>query len=116
MESIAWNHMEFEVQYPSLMDEVRVGDYYLRVLLQHNQPTGCLAIDIKDPVAFFDELYRRFLTAPKPALRYVVLSLVCVCSSQSREFYYSVCRVCKQWHLYMAVTGTLLVLFRTRAT
>lgn len=71
MESIAWNHMEFEVYYPSLMDEVRVGDYYLRVLLQHNQPTGCLGIDIKDPVSFFDELYRRFLTAPKPALRFV---------------------------------------------
>ena len=69
MESIAWNHSEFEVSYPSLVDEVRVGDYYLRVLLQHNQPTGCLGIDIKDPVAFFDELYRRFLTAPKPALR-----------------------------------------------
>lgn len=71
VESIAWNHMEFEVSYPSLVDEVRVGDYYLRVLLQHNQPTGCLAIDVKNPVEFFDELYRRFLTAPKPSLRSV---------------------------------------------
>lgn len=63
--------MEFEVGYPSLMDEVRVGDYYLRVLLQQNQSTEMgLALAIKDPIAFFDELYRRFLTAPKPALRY----------------------------------------------
>ena len=53
------------------MDEIRVGDYYLRVLLQHNHAAGCLAIDIKDPVSFFDELYRRFLTAAKPALRFV---------------------------------------------
>lgn len=68
-ECIAWNHTEFEVNYPSLIDEVRVGDYYLRVLLQQNQPTGFLSGDIKDPIVFFDELYRRFLTAPKPALR-----------------------------------------------
>jgi DnaJ family protein C protein 13 len=68
-ETIAWNHTEFEVHYPSLTDEVRVGDYYLRILLQHNQQTGSLGIDIKDPVGFFDELYRRFLTAPKSSLR-----------------------------------------------
>lgn len=69
-EVIAWNHSEFEVMYPSLTEEVRVGEYYLRVLLQQNQSTGSLNIDIKDPTSFFDELYRRFLTAPKPALRY----------------------------------------------
>lgn len=75
-ESIAWNHTEFEVSYPSLIDEVRVGDYYLRVLLQQNQPTGFLGGDIKDPASFFDELYRRFLTAPKPALRFVTALLI----------------------------------------
>lgn len=58
--------MEFEVSYSSLKDEVKVGDYYLRVLLQQS---ASLAIDIKNPVAFFDELYRRFLTAPKASLR-----------------------------------------------
>ena len=71
-ECIAWNHTEFEVNYPSLTDEVRVGDYYLRVLLQQNQPTAFLSGDIKDPIGFFDELYRRFLTAPKPALRFAI--------------------------------------------
>jgi len=52
------------------MEEVRVGDYYLRVLLQKKQLTGStLPVDIKDPVEFFHELYRRFLTAPKASLR-----------------------------------------------
>ena len=71
------------MRYASLADEVRVGDYYLRVLLlnqqqqqQQQQPnqssssSSCLGIEIKDPVGFFDELYRRFLTAPKCALRF----------------------------------------------
>lgn len=31
---IAWNHQEFEVQYQCLQDEVRIGDYYLRLLLE----------------------------------------------------------------------------------
>ena len=75
-ESIAWNHTEFEVTYPSLMEEVRVGDYYLRVLLQKKQlAISALPIDIKDPVEFFHELYRRFLTAPKASLRYLFLSI-----------------------------------------
>ncbi|KZS16300.1 DnaJ subfamily C member 13 [Daphnia magna] len=85
VESIAWNHMEFEVSYPSLVDEVRVGDYYLRVLLQHNQPTGCLAIDIKNPVEFFDELYRRFLTAPKPSLRLPCLQAMALVYGRHRN-------------------------------
>lgn len=63
-ESIAWNFIEFDVNYSSLKDEVKVGDYYLRVLLQRD-----VAVDIRSPVAFFDELYRRFLTAPKATLR-----------------------------------------------
>jgi len=28
---IAWNHHEFEVQYQCLAEEVRIGDYYLRL-------------------------------------------------------------------------------------
>jgi len=64
------------VHYASLADEVRVGDYYLRVLLQLNQQTGSLGVDIKDPVGFFDELYRRFLTAPKAALRSALLLML----------------------------------------
>ena len=31
---VAWNYIELEVNYPSLSEEVQVGDYYLRVLLE----------------------------------------------------------------------------------
>jgi DnaJ homolog subfamily C member 13 len=31
---IAWNHTEIEIVYRSLQDEVKIGDYYLRLLLE----------------------------------------------------------------------------------
>lgn len=33
---VAWNHEEFEVSYSCLIDEVKIGDYYLRLLLEIN--------------------------------------------------------------------------------
>ena len=33
---IAWNHVEFEVPYRCLADEIRIGDYYLRLLLEED--------------------------------------------------------------------------------
>lgn len=31
---VAWNHQEFELSYQCLADEVKIGDYYLRLLLE----------------------------------------------------------------------------------
>lgn len=31
---VAWNHTELEIHYRCLQDEVRIGDYYLRLLLE----------------------------------------------------------------------------------
>lgn len=31
---VAWNHQEFELNYACLADEVKIGDYYLRLLLE----------------------------------------------------------------------------------
>lgn len=31
---VAWNHQEFELNYQCLEDEIRIGDYYLRLLLE----------------------------------------------------------------------------------
>lgn len=31
---ISWNYQEFEVNYNSLADEIRIGNYYLRLLLE----------------------------------------------------------------------------------
>ena len=37
---ISWNHTEFEVHYECLADEVRVGDYFLRLLLEEGNATS----------------------------------------------------------------------------
>ena len=34
---VAWNHHEYEVQYHSLSEEVKIGDYYLRLLLEEEE-------------------------------------------------------------------------------
>ena len=35
---IVWNHKEFETDYASLRDELKVGEVYLRLLLDGGQP------------------------------------------------------------------------------
>ena len=34
---ISWNHQEFEVPYHCLSDEIKIGDYYLRLLLEEDE-------------------------------------------------------------------------------
>ena len=34
---ISWNHTEFRVEYTSLAEEIRIGDYFLRLLLEEDQ-------------------------------------------------------------------------------
>ena len=34
---ISWNFVEFEVRYESLSDEIKIGDYYLRLLLDEGE-------------------------------------------------------------------------------
>jgi DnaJ homolog subfamily C member 13 len=31
---VAWNYDEFEVQYNCLAEEIKIGDYYIRLLLE----------------------------------------------------------------------------------
>lgn len=33
---ISWNHQEFTATYPSLSDEIKIGDYFLRLLLEED--------------------------------------------------------------------------------
>ena len=40
IEVISWNHTEFEVHYESLSEEVKVGDYFLRLLLEEGTDTA----------------------------------------------------------------------------
>lgn len=55
---VAWNYDEFEVHYQSLADEIKIGDYYIRLLLERNDWPHNL---VKDPIELFNALYRRVL-------------------------------------------------------
>lgn len=37
MYTVSWNHQEFEVRYDCLSDEIKIGDYYLRLLLEDEE-------------------------------------------------------------------------------
>lgn len=68
---ISWNHYEFEVNYPSLNDEIKIGNYYLRLLLSQDNSSISSETNltnklyIKSPTVFFNNLYHRFLSHTK---------------------------------------------------
>ncbi|KAH9580066.1 DnaJ domain [Trypanosoma melophagium] len=53
--TIAWNYREFEVRYPSLNDELKIGRHYPRLLFEVKNPV------IARPREFFNDMYHRFL-------------------------------------------------------
>jgi DnaJ homolog subfamily C member 13 len=58
VDSIAWNHQQFSVAYPSLENEVRVGNVYMRLWLQAGDS---FIRSWDDPTRLFELLFRRFL-------------------------------------------------------
>ena len=74
---ISWNHTEFQVVYPSLADEIKIGDYFLRLLLGDDQ-----ADDINSPInksgEFFNDLYHRFLLTPKAEMKCLCLQAMTI--------------------------------------
>jgi DnaJ family protein C protein 13 len=74
---IAWNHIEFEVTYNCLADEIRIGEYYLRILLE----CGSVSYDnleIKKPIEFFNDLYHRFLLTSKLNMKSMCLQAMTI--------------------------------------
>lgn len=73
---ISWNFNEFEVSYPSLTEEIKIGDYFLRLLLEEDQAGGTSETDAESPInksgEFFNDLYHRFLLTPK-------IEMKCLC-------------------------------------
>jgi len=53
--AVCWNYQEFEVQYPSLASELRIGNHYPRLLFESKDPV------IARPKEFFNDMYHRFL-------------------------------------------------------
>ena len=71
--AISWNHNEFEVHYISLNDEIKIGFYYLRLLLEEDSASGQTNLTdklfIKNPTEFFNDLYHRFLLTTKSPMK-----------------------------------------------
>uniref|UniRef100_A0A9J8CAV8 J domain-containing protein n=1 Tax=Cyprinus carpio carpio TaxID=630221 RepID=A0A9J8CAV8_CYPCA len=65
-----------EVKYECLSDEIKIGDYYLRLLLEEdeNEESGA----IKRSYEFFNELYHRFLLTPKVAMKCLCLQALTI--------------------------------------
>ena len=53
--NVCWNYQEFEVQYPSLANELRIGNHYPRLLFESQNPV------VARPKEFFNDMYHRFL-------------------------------------------------------
>lgn len=66
---ISWNHQEFEVRYECLSEEIKIGDYYLRLLLEEEEGKTM----IHNSLEFFNDLYHRFLLTLKPAMKAMCL-------------------------------------------
>ncbi|XP_061777667.1 dnaJ homolog subfamily C member 13-like isoform X1 [Nerophis ophidion] len=73
---ISWNHQEFEVKYECLSDEIKIGDYYLRLLLEEDENAESSAI--KRSYEFFNELYHRFLLTPKVTMKCLCLQALTI--------------------------------------
>ncbi|XP_030062368.1 dnaJ homolog subfamily C member 13 isoform X1 [Microcaecilia unicolor] len=80
---ISWNHQEFEVKYECLADEIKIGEYYLRLLLEEddNEESGA----IKRSYEFFNELYHRFLLTPKVNMKSLCLQALAIVYGRCHE-------------------------------
>lgn len=75
LDAIAWNHQQFRVKYPSLDNEIKVGNVYMRLWLQ----TGDGFIRSWDePVRLFELLFRRFLCEIDRDAKVRVLLVPCI--------------------------------------
>lgn len=74
---ISWNYYEFEVSYRSLADEIRIGDYFLRLLLEDSENL-ISKIQIRSPFHFLSDLYHRFLLNKRVDMRCTCLQAMAI--------------------------------------
>ncbi|XP_068620055.1 dnaJ homolog subfamily C member 13 [Battus philenor] len=72
---ISWNHAELEVHYQCLQNEVKIGDYYLRILLEMRDNDDS---PIRKSYEFFNDLYHRFLSTPKVEMKCMCLQAMTI--------------------------------------
>jgi DNAJ protein RME-8 N-terminal len=78
IENIAWNHQQFSVEYPSLVNEVKVGGtrgVYMRLWLQAGD--GFIRT-WDEPVRLFEQLFRRFLCESDRNAKVTVMCVRCL--------------------------------------
>ncbi|XP_056376625.1 dnaJ homolog subfamily C member 13 isoform X2 [Hyla sarda] len=80
---ISWNYQEFEVKYECLTDEIKIGDYYLRLLLEEDENEENSVI--KQSNDFFNELYHRFLLTPKVNMKCLCLQALAIVYGRCHE-------------------------------
>ncbi|XP_030761294.1 dnaJ homolog subfamily C member 13-like [Sitophilus oryzae] len=73
---VAWNHQEFELSYQCLADEVKIGDYYLRLLLEMDESND--DSPIRKSYEFFNDLYHRFLLTNKVEMKCMCLQAMSI--------------------------------------
>ncbi|CAG4947862.1 unnamed protein product [Colias eurytheme] len=71
----SWNHAELEVHYQCLQNEVKIGDYYLRILLEQKDNDDS---PIRKSYEFFNDLYHRFLSTPKVEMKCMCLQAMTI--------------------------------------
>ncbi|XP_071822188.1 dnaJ homolog subfamily C member 13-like isoform X2 [Apostichopus japonicus] len=74
---IAWNHEEFVVLYECLSEEIKIGDYFLRLLLEADETDEEIS-SIKRSYEFFNDLYHRFLLTTKTSMKCMCLQAMTI--------------------------------------
>jgi len=81
---ISWNHHEFRVDFVSLAEEIKIGQYFLRLLLEEDIVGGHESI-ISSPTVFFNDLYHRFLLTPKIDMKCLCLQAMAIVYGRHHE-------------------------------
>ncbi|CAG5130505.1 unnamed protein product, partial [Candidula unifasciata] len=83
---VGWNHTEFEVPYNCLAEEIKIGDYYLRLLLEEDEDEATEETSaIKKSYEFFNDLYHRFLLTPKVNMKCMCLQAMAIVYGRCHE-------------------------------
>lgn len=70
------------MQYQCLADEVRIGDYYLRLLLEKEDSPDS---PIRRSYEFFNDLYHRFLLTTKSEMKAMCLQAMAIVYGRHHE-------------------------------
>jgi DnaJ family protein C protein 13 len=72
------------VDYLSLQDEIRIGHYFLRLLLEEDSMGGSGSL-ITNATVFFNDLYHRFLLTPKIDMKCLCLQAMTIVYGRHHE-------------------------------